>query len=263
MDDFYLFMASNANPDLYPDNTPADFHVKLPKTLNLNSNYEVGLVDILYVSSFYNVNDPDGYFMVEFKDSTKSLIVKLRGGDYTIKRLTETMNKLILENFPNTPSDAGDVVNKKDREYILKFGYDTSQNRIHFTYSGIKSVKFSTPFSNILGFQSKRINCKSNTGIHYAKYTTDQELGQYYFYLYSDLVDFSVTSNTESQILRVFEKQGSFGEIINKSFKNIVYAKIRKQEVDELHFQLKKDDNKLVDFLKGKTALTLHIRRRK
>ena len=41
--------------DVYPDNTLAHYQTKLPQTMELDGQWEVGLVEIQYPHSWYNV----------------------------------------------------------------------------------------------------------------------------------------------------------------------------------------------------------------
>jgi hypothetical protein len=44
----YVVLSSNSSMEMYPDNTIANFKVKLAKPLVLDGRYEVGLVEIIY-----------------------------------------------------------------------------------------------------------------------------------------------------------------------------------------------------------------------
>ena len=55
MKDFYLTLPSNSSMDYFPDNTLAKFITKLHAPLLLRDSWEVGLVEIIYPTSFYNV----------------------------------------------------------------------------------------------------------------------------------------------------------------------------------------------------------------
>ena len=48
MSSFKLYLPSNACPDVYPNNTPADFRTVLDKPIELEGNWEVGLESICY-----------------------------------------------------------------------------------------------------------------------------------------------------------------------------------------------------------------------
>ena len=44
---FYLTLRSNASSDVFPDNKTTSYRVKLPQTIDLEGNWEVGLLLLL------------------------------------------------------------------------------------------------------------------------------------------------------------------------------------------------------------------------
>ena len=54
MSSFKLYLPSNACPDVYPNNTPADFRTVLDKPIELEGNWEVGLESICYSSQIHD-----------------------------------------------------------------------------------------------------------------------------------------------------------------------------------------------------------------
>ena len=55
MNNFYLTLPSNSSMELYPDNTLAHYVTKLPQRIELDGQWEVGLVEIQYPHSWYNI----------------------------------------------------------------------------------------------------------------------------------------------------------------------------------------------------------------
>ena len=49
---FYVTLPSNASPTVFPNNEASHFFVKLPQTIEISSNYEVGLVEIHIPNTF-------------------------------------------------------------------------------------------------------------------------------------------------------------------------------------------------------------------
>ena len=54
MSSFKFYLPSNACPDIYPNNTPTDFHINLDKPIELEGNWEVGVESIYYSSKIYD-----------------------------------------------------------------------------------------------------------------------------------------------------------------------------------------------------------------
>ena len=54
---FYLTLPSNSSMTTFPDNTVANFRVKLPQALDMSGRWEVGLTEIQYPHSWCNVGE--------------------------------------------------------------------------------------------------------------------------------------------------------------------------------------------------------------
>jgi hypothetical protein len=61
-----LVLPSNSSANYYPENTLGDYSVRLPHEVNLRGPYEVGLEEISFLQSWYNVSDlDDAAFTIE------------------------------------------------------------------------------------------------------------------------------------------------------------------------------------------------------
>ena len=58
---FYLTLPSNASMSIFPENTTASFRVKLPQTVDLSGDWEVGLYSMTYPRTWYNLQDGDNH----------------------------------------------------------------------------------------------------------------------------------------------------------------------------------------------------------
>lgn len=63
---FYVTLPSNANMDIYPNNTQASYQVRLPRTLYLKNSYEVALVEAQYPISWKTFANEDSYEIAIF-----------------------------------------------------------------------------------------------------------------------------------------------------------------------------------------------------
>ena len=64
MGDFYLTLPSNSSMDVYPHNTMANFKTNLPNRIELEGRWEVGMVEMQYPHSWYNLREEDGQLTV-------------------------------------------------------------------------------------------------------------------------------------------------------------------------------------------------------
>ena len=56
MSHFYLTLPSNSSLNIYPDNTVAKYTTQLRKRIELDGDWEVGLMEMIYPYSFTNVS---------------------------------------------------------------------------------------------------------------------------------------------------------------------------------------------------------------
>lgn len=78
-DHFYVTLPSDSSADYFPNNTVARFITKLPERIRLDGAYEMGLAEIIYPHTWYNVNNNDDRFWITTKEGTK---IVLRSGYY-------------------------------------------------------------------------------------------------------------------------------------------------------------------------------------
>ena len=96
---FYITLPSNASMDIFPDNKTTEYHVSLPKNIELDGDWEVGLHSISYPNSWYTLQDtvqdthlywadPSGFWFAAVVDY----------GYYgTIEDLIEAVNKTLAK----------------------------------------------------------------------------------------------------------------------------------------------------------------------
>jgi hypothetical protein len=62
MSHFYITLPSDSSANYYPDNTIARFVTKLPERIRFEGEYEMGLAEIIYPHTWYNVDNEDGKY---------------------------------------------------------------------------------------------------------------------------------------------------------------------------------------------------------
>ena len=58
----YLTLPSNSSLKFFPENNAGHFITKLPQTITLGDDYEVGLSEIQFRNHFRNITNDDVYF---------------------------------------------------------------------------------------------------------------------------------------------------------------------------------------------------------
>ena len=95
---FYITLPSNASLDIFPDNKTTSYRVKLPHTINLNGEWEVGLYSISYPNTWYTLQnlDKDTHLITKTTGIWGTAIVDY--GHYeTIQDLIKDVNKALAK----------------------------------------------------------------------------------------------------------------------------------------------------------------------
>ena len=76
--------------DTYPNNTVTDYATKLPHPLELDGQWEVGLVEMTYPITWYNVERGECHLLIEFESGEKLSNIKVPESRYETSSLLET-----------------------------------------------------------------------------------------------------------------------------------------------------------------------------
>ena len=97
-----MTLPSNSSQQLYPDNTLTHYRVELAKAVELEGAWEVGLSEIQYPHTWYNVGERDGVMRIQTVPNGPVYTTVLKAGLYpTARRLVynlNSMNEMIPQN---------------------------------------------------------------------------------------------------------------------------------------------------------------------
>ena len=82
---FYLTLPSNSSMNYFPNNTLTHYTTKLPKIMDLDGTWEIGLAEIQYPHSWYNVKNKEAWLKVHFykESELQKRLVLLPDGYYS------------------------------------------------------------------------------------------------------------------------------------------------------------------------------------
>src|SRR5882724_1094715 len=110
-DSFYLVLPSNASMKMYPHNKRSTFTVWLPHKINLNENWKVGLAEITYTKSWFNI-----------EESKMRMAVKEEGWT----RINPEMELTLPGNYYNSEEEFVTAINSTIREGWSKTSFLTA-----------------------------------------------------------------------------------------------------------------------------------------
>lgn len=263
----FLTLPSNSSLEFFPQNSLSAYRTKLPTHVDLrDGEWEVGLSEILYPHTWYNVTavnkeepeESNTYIIVYYSDlneisvagTSTTFNVNLPGtrvglppGLYaSTESLLQTLNRLLGQVDDLGISFRECPLSRKVQMII------PTQTRVHL----------STDLQLRLGFT---INDFSS-GTFTSERVADVNMGVYAFYVYCDLVTPRIVGDTLVPLLRMLPTEGKQGAHVSRTFDPVHYHPVSKRQFDTVEMNIKDDQGRLVPFELGKVIITLHLRRR-
>ena len=242
---FYITLPSNASLDIFPDNKTTSYRVKLPHTINLNGEWEVGLYSISYPNTWYTLRDinKDTHIYYKDKDGFYS-VIDLNYGHYeTIQDLIKNVNSALAKY-----AGKGNVV--------LSLNTLTGKVKVQLK-SGYRLILYGK-MSIILGFGAP----KERTEIaktSESPYVADLQIITT-IYVYNNILQPQIVGDTSAKLLKTIPVEGKYGDVIMKTFTNIQYVPIQAKSFEDMEILLRTDTGEPVPFERGKVVTTLHFR---
>lgn len=229
----------------YTNNTLTNYRVKLHHSLDLTGQWEVGLTEIQYPHSWYNVSEDQAWF--EIVENPEAPVVRfiLKNGYYNSPdKIMKTIWGL------KRSINGGEKV---------KIEFDDVSHKVTITIQEEAVMKVSTSLAKILGFEEEEFRI----GIHIAPWVCDVRQGFHSLYIYSNIVQSSMVGDALVPLLRIVAIEGSSGEMVTHTYQNIQYVPLQQRQFDTIEIDIKDDTGLPVPFERGKVIVTLHFRQRK
>lgn len=267
MSHFYLTLPSNSSFEYFPDNTAAHFFTKLPKDVVLDGDWEVGLSEVVFPHSWFNV--PPGLDIRTtcfFKDKDPprnpySTRLVIKEGYYAdIYELVNTINETLT-----APHTMIDDITEKD---IPKFIYMRQTGKTAVRLPPWCRVMMPDALCYILGFdvQSGRSFLTVNNDTPHIKDIQGQRMsslgtGLNAMYIYCDLVEYTHVGDTLAPLLRIVDVEGEHGTTIVKEYEHPRYVPVQKKNFASLEIDIRTNTGDPMPFETGPLVVTLHFRR--
>ena len=293
MSSFYLTLPSNSSMDFYPNNTLANYTTKLPQLFDLNGEWEVGLSEIQYPISWYNVSKHEAKMFMKLDEQKIMADISPPEGLYdTADMLVKQINSSIvrLEERKNSIRFHYNEVSKK-----ISIEYDV--DRIVSTKSSLPKImlKISKPLAELLGFEWKKrpefkdMLARPDSGkpsfhdysgnrdprdqfiemspLQDTYYTGDRvcdlQRGFYSLFVYCDIVEDVVVGDVKAPLLRTVNIDGKDDKMVSRIYQTVQYVTVQRRQFDTIEIDIRDDTGRRVPFQRGKVIVTLHFRMRK
>ena len=273
-DDFYVTLPSNVSEkdneeENEEGNNLSNWQTNLASWISLKGNYEVGLAEISFTNSWFNVTkDQDIAILHIPNEKDKGLI-----GDEKAPKKVYRSRKLQADRFMTIDSLI-DAIHRRIHEFPINWKL---KPQIIKRRNGIKllngldqsdemfEVILGEELQGILGIKIKRDYDSEGNPIGNGIITGDAydiTGGLHSIYCYTDIIKHRYVGNSMSQLLRrVDVKTVPFGEQISHIYPNPFYHPVSDQTFGSIEILLKDDSNRLIQFQSGRSIVTLHFRR--
>lgn len=283
MSHFYLTLPSNSSEKFYPDNTLTQFTTKLQDDITLNGDWEVGLSEIIYPKTWYNLSraqhveirctecsDVTPPFEKKPKKRSYVKMVVLTAGYYkSMQDIIDELNKMLEVAYTEPVEDwkEGDTNHFVSQLARPKFTFNPASNKVSVLVQGKTAIWFTRNLREILGFQRKDRELLHNRRKRpkhiQADRTSDIECGRHALYVYCDLLECVPVGDTAAPLLRIVDINGQSGAMIHKYFEKPRYVPLQKKHFGSLEIHIRDSFGDKIPFESGTIIVTLHFRKTK
>ena len=277
----YVVLPSNSSMEYYPDNTLANYKVKLSKPLILEGEYEVAMVEIIYPHRRLSVEPQEAGMVIHSSSVVRRVEVDLRDmvDDYTpgvgVKEdgvmeydmsSHHKKNKVSRHTLPagmyEKPQELAIRLNRVDKD--VSFGINPYSNKFKVKLAkGVVRVEFTRRMSQLLGFtQNPKKYVLTNS--EEAKFMPHLEGNAHSLYIYSSIVDHQIVGDTAAPLLRVVcPDADKLGQTVSEKYIKPYYLPINTSYIDTIDIQIRTTTGHLFPFISGSpVVVSLHFRQR-
>lgn len=251
--------------EYFPNNSLACYTTKLPQHFDLSGEWEVGLSEIQFPISWYNINTSEtGVHIVSTLDDNSKPMhmsdISPPPGFY------ETPDVLIKQ--------INDGIIRLDKTDTTRFLFNSISKKISIYFDPNRkknaSIKISKILAELMGFSSDTYVSKDGKWVHifpndksnyyHGESVCDLQRGFYSLYIYCDIVENVVVGDVKVPLLRVVNINGKEGLTVSRLFNTVQYVPIQRKQFDTIEINIRDDTGRLVPFERGKVVVTLHFR---
>ena len=281
---FYLTLSSNVDSFKVFGlaNKISEFKTKLGRNIDLDSNWSVGLAEITYTKSWYNILESHKVSLFDELGKIYTATNDIDDDKFTISSgFYETTQKLINE--------INRILGSFTSIKAPKLHYNEINNCVTVEAGKIeKAIKiypyFGTEIEDILGLRDRDIkrtyynHISNESGIAEYVFKGDDiyrqdkfrafhpvEIngGYHSLYLYTDIVYPSLVGDSFAQLLRVIEvpRKYKFGDTVHLNYDRPHYMPVMLNNFETIEISIKDDTNSLIPFMFGRCTVVLHFKK--
>ena len=237
---FYVTLPSNSSMDVYPENTLSNYRVKLPTSLQLSGEWEVGLVEIAYPHSWYVLSPNSSKISIRSEQDSSFREIDLKGRHF--RRIEGVASHLL----PGYLRD------------LYSITYNDTTCKVTITPEPGHELLLEGQICSTLGFDDPCIITTTTEAPYPAALNAVHHL-----FVYTDIIESQVVGHVKAPLLKTVPVHGDFGDTNNIEYQNPHYYPLRQSVIDTIEIDIRDDTGKKVSFERGRVIVKLHFRQKR
>ena len=239
--EFYITIPSWASKSYFTHNSIGNFRVQLPQPIDLKGAWSVGISQIQYTKTWYNIeHNKNIIFITQNKDSHRIFITE--GYYVSEEQLIGEINKNIREQTS--------IVHT-----ILKYDLFSGKCTIDLPSEAI--LYLGKYLGGILGFDNTLVL----TGNQVSSAPVNLNYNCETIYIYCDLIEDQIVGEEKWKLINFFNvEKHPFGTSIHHTCVNPQYICLSKKNFETVHIQLCNQRKEVINFQKGVSIIQLHFK---
>lgn len=244
----------------YPDNTVNRYTTRLENGIALSGDWEVGLVEMQYPHSWFNLERGEGRL-------TYLQVINIRNRPTHLQHVTR-----LPSGYYDSVTDLVQAINDNIKDYAEKFElvaypkfkYNKITKRLNADINGGASVHFSPALSTILGIHSANNSIINTTDAILqwkAAGASDINRGFSSMYVYCNVLEHVAVGDTKAPLLRIVHISGKGDDNAHVIYEKPLYVPLQRKNFDSIEIDIRSDTGNIIPFENGKVIVTLHFRR--
>ena len=239
----------------------------------------VGLSDISYTNSWFNILEHDYFHLLSAAEPTMKITKKVTFAPGRFKSVDQIISE-VHNRLEKIEDDTNVAV-------FPKLSYDEASRRVFVIPGKSKGwsidiplgLRFSKDLGDMLGISSSEVACENsisdscyvskdidrktvlnfNTLMGTRPY--DLSRGIHSLMVYSDIVEYNIVGNTRAQLLKIVEipATSQFGDQVVVRYDRPQYHALANNHIRSVEIEIKDDTNERIQFRFGRVILTLHF----
>ena len=251
---FYITLPSNS----LSSNSAAEFITSLPVNINLDGEWEVGLSEIIYGNTWFNITSNND--KITFFDDKHELNVTL----HIAKGRYEDVHGL-METIVNTlESESKRLDIEFQRSLGIAYNHYIKKCQISINTDVIYNLQIPADVAYMLGFSQAQLNALDNNSGRknvYAHHPVDMSCSLNHLYVYCNILKPQIVGNALVPLLQIVSVEGHYVDTVCRTYITPHYIPILKNSFAQIEISIRDDQNRPIKFEYGKTIVKLHFRK--